>query len=123
MKVRDLLIGGSADRRWLVGVGMRNCAQLGNEQRQRNQGCDAKFQAMRPVEQRAHSRLGPWDAITVRAIWELWRNANRTLNPDGSPLLPCLRSMNLNRDVREAFESLKQRMVEGGATLRDLAND
>src|ERR1700760_42638 len=51
MRVRDLLIGVSADRRWLVGIGMRNCAQLGNEQRQRNQGCDAKIQAMRPIEQ------------------------------------------------------------------------
>jgi hypothetical protein len=30
---------------------MRDCAHLGNEQRQRNKGCDAKFQAMGPVEQ------------------------------------------------------------------------
>jgi len=51
VSVRDLLIGGSASRRWLVGIGMRYCAHLGNEQRQRNQGRDAKFPAMRPIEQ------------------------------------------------------------------------
>jgi len=48
----DLLIGRSAGRRWLVGIGMRYCAHLGNEQRQRNKGRYAKFQPMEPIEQR-----------------------------------------------------------------------
>jgi hypothetical protein len=32
-------------------IGMRDRAQLGNEQRQRNKGCDAEFLAMGPIEQ------------------------------------------------------------------------
>jgi hypothetical protein len=32
-------------RRWLVGIGMRDRAQLGNEQRQSGNDCDAKFNA------------------------------------------------------------------------------
>jgi hypothetical protein len=32
-------------------IGMRDCAHLGNEQRQSNKGCDAKFPAMGPIEQ------------------------------------------------------------------------
>jgi hypothetical protein len=51
MTIRVLLKGGSLRRRWLMRIGMRDCPQLGNEQRQRNKGCDAKFLAMRPIEQ------------------------------------------------------------------------
>jgi len=34
-----------------MGIGVPYCAHLRNEQRQRNKGCDAKLDAMRPFEQ------------------------------------------------------------------------
>jgi hypothetical protein len=51
MTVRVLLKGGSLRRRGLMRIGMRDRTHLGNEQRQRNNGCDAKFLAMGPIEQ------------------------------------------------------------------------
>jgi hypothetical protein len=49
MIVLGLPIGGSLDGR-PVGIGVRDRAQLGDEQRQRCQRSDAKFDAMRPFE-------------------------------------------------------------------------
>ena len=51
MSCLGLLIGGSLGRRQAVAIGMRDGTQLGNEQRQRSQGYDANFDAMRPFEQ------------------------------------------------------------------------
>jgi len=60
-----LLIGGSLAR-WLVRVGVRDRTHLGNEKRQHSQGCYAKFDPMRPLEQGQPLMQEPGDASTVR---------------------------------------------------------
>jgi hypothetical protein len=122
MTVRALLIGGSPRRRWLVGIGMRYRAHLGNEQRQRNERGDAKLQVMGPVEQRR-----PFGEL-LRMLAPSAQSGNSVVfpthsKPDRRPVLSRERSMNLDRDVRESFELLKQCMIESGATLCDLAHD
>jgi hypothetical protein len=54
------------DGRSLVSIGMRYCAELGNEKSQHSQGCDAKFDAMRPSEQGQPLMEERRNASTVR---------------------------------------------------------
>ena len=63
--VLSLLISGGLLRR-PVRVDMRNRTHLGNEERQRGQGRDAKLDAMRPIEQGQPLTEKPTDASTVR---------------------------------------------------------
>ena len=102
-----LLKSGRLGRR-LVGVGMRNRTHLGHEKRQHSQGCDAKFDAMRPFEQGrplTHERA---NASTV--------DLNRQKSCASNPQKHGPRAMRVTTDaalVRNCFTQYGARPLRG----------
>ena len=80
-----LLIGGSLGRR-SVRVGMRDRTHLGHEERQHSQRCDAKFEAMRPLEQ------GQPLSLNGNMLTPSVKTGNRPSIGDVSNFLPWLKS-------------------------------